>query len=228
MKQLSKLLKPRLFFNLSYFSNIKQDSELSNYFYLKSLGSNYDQYVNEIFEMKDKSKYIAASLVSKDITELGSLDNFKEDYPYTSSYARCLNLLKSRSYIEKKQPEYIRQDLAKAFSSIENYIKVYETIFLLNSFSEELKLLIQRIYINPQTTGLKQLMNRNAQDTTTKVKADLIKLIQNYIKITEALTKYPEWKTKFEFEISKQLAFINIQKNFPEVYTLVQQQKIFK
>ena len=39
--------------------------------------------LQELFEMSDKSKYLAANLVSVDFTEMCTLDNYKEAYPLT-------------------------------------------------------------------------------------------------------------------------------------------------
>ncbi len=41
----------------------------------------------ELFEAADKSKFIAASLLSVDISEVNSsIDNFREAYPFTVTY----------------------------------------------------------------------------------------------------------------------------------------------
>lgn len=43
-----------------------------------------DSKFNELFEMADKAKYIGASMLTIDIAELSSsVDNFKENYPFT-------------------------------------------------------------------------------------------------------------------------------------------------
>ncbi len=101
-------------------------------------------------------------------------------------------------------------------------------MFLLGSFAEELKLFISRLYTYPQKSNWKQKLVKNSYDTESRLREDLKIIINNYQIIIEALEEYPEWKEKFHNEVAKQFAFMNIQKRFPEVYSLVQQQKLFK
>lgn len=101
-------------------------------------------------------------------------------------------------------------------------------MFLLGSFCEELKLFISRLYTYPQKNFVKQKLVKNSYDTETRLREDLKIIINNYLIIIEALDEYPEWKSKFQLDVSKQFAFMNIQKRFPEIYGLIQQQKLFK
>ena len=43
------------------------------------------QYFDELFELKDKVSSIKANLLSKDLSELTMIDNYKENFPYTVS-----------------------------------------------------------------------------------------------------------------------------------------------
>ena len=122
----------------------------------------------------------------------------------------------------------MRDELNLAYVNIKNFARVYETMFLLNSYTEELKLFIARIYINPQKIIHKTVMVKNKYDTMEKLQEDLHVLINNYKNIREALVDYPEWQAKFKLDVEKQFAFINIQKNFPDVYEVQDQQRLFK
>ena len=122
----------------------------------------------------------------------------------------------------------IKTEIEYCFKPIENYIQVYETTMLLNSFSEELKLFINRLYVTPKRKNLKTLFVKNLYDTETKLSEDIKVIIHNYKLITEALSSHPEWLNKFKNEVLKQFAFSNIQHDFPEIYNYVHQQEIFK
>lgn len=39
--------------------------------------------VHELFESSDKAKYLAATLISIDSSELGTVDSYKDNYPFT-------------------------------------------------------------------------------------------------------------------------------------------------
>lgn len=44
------------------------------------------EYYDELFELKDKVASIKANLLSKDLSELTMIDNYKENFPYTVSF----------------------------------------------------------------------------------------------------------------------------------------------
>lgn len=130
-------------------------------------------------------------------------------------------------FLSTKSPS-IKQEVELCLPEVEKFCRVYETMFLLGSFGEELKLFISRLYTYPQKNSWKQVLVKNSYDTENRLREDLKIIINNYVIILEALDEYPEWKEKFQVEITKQFAFMNIQRRFPEVYGLVQQQKLFK
>jgi hypothetical protein len=43
--------------------------------------------MQELFEYSEKAKFLGASLVSIDIAETSTVDSYKENYPYTVTYA---------------------------------------------------------------------------------------------------------------------------------------------
>lgn len=99
----------------------------------------------------------------------------------------------------------------------------------MSSFNEELKLFINRLYVSPQKIFLiKKIFLSNSYDTEEKLVEELHTHINNYKIIVKDLEEYPLWQTKFINDTSKQFAFANIQKFYPQVYELVQQQKLFK
>lgn len=69
-------------FNLASNPSTKLNSFFFNQYSKYKLRS-LNNSIQEIFEFKDKSKYLSCSLVQKDIVELTALDNFKENYPFT-------------------------------------------------------------------------------------------------------------------------------------------------
>jgi len=78
----------RSIFKFKYYASTGiHNTKLYNFFYRKGgypVSTNVNNnLLQEIFELKDKSKYITSSLLSKDIAELGMIDNFKENYPFT-------------------------------------------------------------------------------------------------------------------------------------------------
>lgn len=81
----------RSVFNFKYFfaNNLNPTNKLNTFFYKKYYEnlpeSDFEDRLQELFEFKDKSLYFTASLVSRDVTELNSLDNYKENFPYTVS-----------------------------------------------------------------------------------------------------------------------------------------------
>lgn len=88
------LTSKRSVFNLKYFfaNSLNPTNKLNTFFYKKYYDNLYDNdfedKLQELFEYKDKSIYFTASLVSRDITELNSVDNYKENFPYTVSYIK--------------------------------------------------------------------------------------------------------------------------------------------
>jgi len=53
-------------------------------------------------------------------------------------------------------------------------------------------------------------------------------IIHNYKMILDGLKDYPNWKQKFEEDVSKIIAFSNIKSRLPQIYEFIDQQKIFK
>jgi hypothetical protein len=143
-------------------------------------------------------------------------------------YSRGLTLLKNSPYFLSVKSPSLKQEIEICLPEVEKFCRIYETMFLLGSFSEELKLFISRLYTYPQKNNWKQALVKNSYDTENRLREDLNIIINNYVIILEALEEYPEWKEKFQNEVTKQFAFMNIQRRFPEVYSLIQQQKLFK
>lgn len=144
-------------------------------------------------------------------------------------YSKALKIINNKNiYIKSANSNLMINEIEKCFLTIEKFCRVYETLFLFASFSEELKLFISRTFTNPKIKRLKSYFVYNYFDNEEKLKKDLKIFINNFIAISEALDDYPEWKNKFILDISKQFAFINIQKDAPDVYKLIQQQKLFK
>jgi DNA polymerase III delta prime subunit len=123
-------------------------------------------------------------------------------------------------YTQDLHPGYYLDEVENAFKSIEKYCQVYSSIFLMASLAEEIKLLINRAYFNPKKKTLKLILSNNAYDTEDR--------LNNYKRILEDLDEYPLWREKFEGDISKLFAFTNTIFDTPEIYELVDQQKIFK
>ena len=144
-------------------------------------------------------------------------------------YSKTLKFIQNKELILNcEENDYMKTELNLAFDRLDKFARVYETMFLLNSYTEELKLFIARIYINPQKTIIKTLFVKNRYDTMEKLQQDLIILINNFKIIQDGLKDFPEWQAKFVLDIEKQFAFINIQKNFPEVYMVQDKQRLFK
>jgi hypothetical protein len=123
---------------------------------------------------------------------------------------------------------YYLQEIENAFEKIENYCKVYTAIFQMASLAEEIKLLINRAYINPKKKTVRHIFAHNTYDTEDRIHNDLKILLQNYKSILEDLKEYPLWKEKFEIEVGKLFAFTNTIFDSPEIYELIDQQKVFK
>lgn len=60
------------------------------------------------------------------------------------------------------------------------------------------------------------------------MKEELDKLLENYKIIKNALNDYPLWKLKFEEDVNKQLANINIRFHNDKIFDVIDQQKSFK
>ncbi len=101
--------------------------------------------MQELFELADKAKFLSASLIQIDIQEINSVDNYKEGYLYTAPYAKFLKILRYKDLYLTNEPDYFKAEIEKCFEKLENYIRVYETMFLLSSFSEEIKLFQGRL-----------------------------------------------------------------------------------
>jgi hypothetical protein len=123
---------------------------------------------------------------------------------------------------------YYKEEVEKCFRDLEKYCQVYTTIFQMASLAEEIKLLINRSYINPKKKTLRHVFAANNYDTEERLHNDLRILLQNYKNILEDLEAFPLWKEKFENDISKLFAFNNTVFDTPEIYELINQQKIFK
>jgi hypothetical protein len=91
-----------------------------------------------------------------------------------------------------------------------------------------LKILQERASIHPQKPNFKSFYIENSYDTKEKLHADLKIMIKNYQTIIDALKEYPLWLEKFTNDINKQLANLNIRFDMPEIYEILDQQKLFK
>ncbi len=58
------------------------------------------------------------------------------------------------------EPDYFKEEIEKCFEKLEEYIKVYEAIFLLSSYSEELKLYIGRLFNIKQKESLINIITK--------------------------------------------------------------------
>ncbi len=123
---------------------------------------------------------------------------------------------------------YLLEEVENCFKAIEEYCKVYEAITLLSSFAEEIKLFIRRLGIYGTNPTFKAVISNNRYDTKDRLHSDLKVLLQDYKYILDNLKDYPLWQEKFENDVSKLFAFSNIVFDVPEIYQLVDRQKIFK
>jgi hypothetical protein len=53
-------------------------------------------------------------------------------------------------------------------------------------------------------------------------------ILANYNTINTALADYPLWKQKFQEDINKQLALVNIRFHNEKIFNIIDQQKSFK
>jgi hypothetical protein len=96
------------------------------------------------------------------------------------------------------------------------------------SFAEEVKLFNRRLSIHSNKPTFKAVISYNKYDTKEQLHEDVKILLENYKKIVNDLEEFPLWREKFESDVSKQFAFSNIIIDLPEIYALVDRQKIFK
>ena len=96
------------------------------------------------------------------------------------------------------------------------------------SLGEEIKLLLNRSYINPKKKTLRHVFAYNTYDTEERLHSDLKILLENYKNILEDLKEFPMWREKFEIDIGNLFAFTNTVFDTPEIYGMIDQQKIFK
>ncbi len=119
-------------------------------------------------------------------------------------------------------------EVEQCFESLENYCRVYSAIMLMGSFSEEIRLFMNRTCINPKKLTLRSVFNFNSYDSEERLHKELRILLANYGKILEDLKEFPMWREKFEHDVMKVFAFTNTVFDTPEIYGLIDQQKIFK
>jgi hypothetical protein len=60
-----------------YKHSFENQYRYSNFFF------NEESRFNELFELAEKSDLFSASMLQMDISELSSVDNYKENYPFT-------------------------------------------------------------------------------------------------------------------------------------------------
>ncbi len=96
------------------------------------------------------------------------------------------------------------------------------------SFAEEVKLFIRKLGIHGTKQTFKSVVSYNKYDTKEQLHHDSQILLENYKQVLNDLSDYPLWQEKFELDVSKLFAFSNIVVDFPEIYELVDRQKIFK
>lgn len=111
---------------------------------------------------------------------------------------------------------------------MEKFAYTYETMMLLGSYSEEIRLFLQRLFVIPLKPHWKTSFLANNYDTKKRFLEELDILLDNYCYITDALADYPEWKEKFVTDINKQISYANIQQNYPEIYDVIDQHRAFK
>jgi hypothetical protein len=117
--------------------------------------------MQELFELADKSKFLSASLIQIDIQELNNVDNFKEGYQYTKAYAKFLKMIKYKElYLSDNEPDYFKVEIEKCFEKLDGYIRVYETMFLLASFSQEIKIHLNRVMNIKHKESLINIINK--------------------------------------------------------------------
>lgn len=87
---MKSLIRNRLFNNFRYYglTSYTGNSKLYEFFLTRYRNSqsklkNTELENQQLFELKEKAFYMTASLVTKDFSELGAIDNFKENYPFT-------------------------------------------------------------------------------------------------------------------------------------------------
>jgi hypothetical protein len=78
------------YFKLRYLNltNIETNGQVYKHsldYYINNTNSLFftESKMQELFEYSDKAKFLSASLLSIDISEINTIDSFKENYPYT-------------------------------------------------------------------------------------------------------------------------------------------------
>lgn len=82
------------FYNLRYFGvfNVRNKLNPNNHIYENSFSQNFNQSnfivgnetkMHELFELSEKSDLFSASMLQVDISEISSVDTYKENYPFT-------------------------------------------------------------------------------------------------------------------------------------------------
>ena len=149
-------------------------------------------------------------------------------YLIQNAFAKFNRLLSKRDqYTYGLEGDYLAE-VENCFAALEKYCQVYTAVFQMASFSEEIKLLIIRAYINPKKRTLRHVFAFNSYDTDERLHNDLKILLGNFKRILDDLSEFPLWREKFEHDISKLFAFTNTIFDTPEIYELVNQQKVFK
>ena len=129
--------------------------------------------------------------------------------------------MKYKDYYTYNTADFELQEIEKCFSNLENFVTNYDNILLLSSLAEEMKNVLQRLYVIPQKRTLKLFISVNSYDTKERVHSDLKTLCGNYKVIFDSLSAYPEWQKKLETDIGKIFAYSNIQDHSPEVFAIL-------
>lgn len=143
-------------------------------------------------------------------------------------FAKFNRMIKNKENYTKNLDGFYLTEVEKCFESLEKFCQVYSAIFMMASFAEEIKLFINRAYINPKKVTLRSVFNFNTYDNEERMHKELHILLDNYKKILDDLEDFPLWKEKFENDVMKLFAFSNTVFDTPEIYKLIDQQKIFK
>jgi hypothetical protein len=119
-----------------------------------------DSKIQELFETAEKARYLAASLVSVDCAELVTIDSFRENYPFTSAYAKIQKMIVNKDRYLEGTSGFYRDEIENSFRKLENYTQAYDACLLMASFAEEIKLFIQRLYNLPKINRFKRTLNK--------------------------------------------------------------------
>ncbi len=229
------LFKLRLFFNMRFLglTSYTGNSKLYNFFFNRHINSFSllpfeESKLQELFELKDKSFYLASNLLSQDFYELPTIDSYKENFPITQTYVKVLEMIKNKPLYLHNNSVIIKEEIEKSFLEIEKFAKAYEAAQLLSSFLLDIQNFNNRLYSFPKKASFKNPFVKNFYDTNDKLHQEFEIIIQNYKLIYEDLKDYPLWQLKFDTEAKRLLSYSNILSDFPEIYSIVQQQKLFK